>query len=163
MVFLILFILIPLIEIALFAAIGGEIGVLNTLLLCVASATAGVMILQRQGLKTFFNLNEANNRGEIPIQQIFDGFCLFIAGILLIIPGFFTDFIAFALLIPPIRVVLRQSLAGWVQVHGFPGGPGARPGQDGPNGPSSTYTALDVEYEEISVTDPDDDTKKIGS
>jgi UPF0716 protein FxsA len=160
MVLLVLFILIPLIEIALFAAIGGEIGVLNTLLLCVASATAGIMILQRQGLSTFFNLNEANNRGEVPIQQIFDGFCLFIAGILLIIPGFFTDFIAFALLIPPVRVFLRQSLAGWVQVNGFPGSTTAR--TNSPDRPSSSYTALDVEYEEISVTDPDDETKKIG-
>ncbi|WP_435640681.1 FxsA family protein [Micavibrio aeruginosavorus] len=160
MVLLVLFILIPLIEIALFAAIGGEIGVLNTLLLCVASATAGVMILQRQGLSTFFNLNEANSLGEVPIQQIFDGFCLFIAGILLIIPGFFTDFIAFALLIPPIRVILRKSLAGWVQVHGFPGATTAR--ARNPDQSQSSYTALDVEYEEISVTDPDDDTKKIG-
>lgn len=161
MVFLILFIVIPLIEIALFAAIGGEIGVLNTLLLCVASATAGIMILQRQGLSTFFNLNEANRSGEMPIQQIFDGFCLFIAGILLIIPGFFTDFIAFALLIPPIRVFLRQSLAGWVQVHGFPG-PRSTRGSSADD-TAARYTALDVEYEEISVTDPDDENKKIGS
>ena len=126
-----------------------------------ASATAGVLILQRQGLSTFFNLNEANRSGEMPIQQIFDGFCLFIAGILLIIPGFFTDFIAFALLIPPIRVFLRQSLAGWVQVHGFPGT--RTPHGHNAGDTATRYTALDVEYEEISVTDPDDENKKIGS
>ena len=146
MFILVLFIAIPLIEIILFAQVGAEIGLLQTILLCLLTAGVGMILVRKQGLDTLFSLNEANNRGEIPIQQIFDGFCIAVAGIFLITPGFFTDAVGFALLIPPVRAILRQNLARHIEAGTF-----GKPFHTHRNDPtSSPYNALDVEYEEIS-------------
>lgn len=110
MIFLIILLFLPLIEIALFAQVGGEIGALNTVLLCLAAGVAGSLLVQYQGLKTTLSIQQALDRGEMPVQEMFDGICKFMAGILLIIPGFFTDAIALLLLLPPVRLWLRHYL-----------------------------------------------------
>lgn len=106
-----IFLIIPLIEIALFISIGGEIGMLNTLLLCVVTALLGAVLLKAQGLRTFLAARGALQRGQLPIAEIFDGLCLAVAGALLLTPGFFTDAIGFSLMVPALRSVLRQQIA----------------------------------------------------
>ena len=106
MLFFIIFLIIPLIEIALFVTIGEEIGLVTTLLLSVLTAIIGASLLRQQGLKVLFSAQKQLSTGDLPLQEIFDGFCLAIAGTTLITPGFFTDFIGFMLLLPPIRHVL---------------------------------------------------------
>ncbi len=110
MIFLIILLFLPLIEIALFAQVGSEIGALNTVLLCLAAGVAGSLLVQYQGLKTTLSIQQALDRGEMPVQEMFDGICKFMAGILLILPGFFTDMVALLLLIPPVRLWLRHYL-----------------------------------------------------
>ena len=110
MIFLIFLLFYPLLEIALFASIGGEIGAGATIMLCIAAMIAGSLLVQYQGLKTTLSIQQALDRGEMPVQDMFDGICKFMAGILLILPGFFSDAVALVLLIPFMREWLRLYL-----------------------------------------------------
>lgn len=105
-----LFFMLPALEIATFIVVGDAIGVFATLLLCVFSAVAGVMIVQKQGIDTLFRGREALEAGRFPGQAMFDGFCIVAAGALLILPGFVSDAAGFALLVPAVRDGLRRWL-----------------------------------------------------
>lgn len=108
MPFFIIFVIIPLTEISLFIAVGERIGLLPTLLLCVLSAIIGSVLLRRQGMATLLSVHHSMAQGGMPLQEIFDGVCLAMAGVLLMTPGFLTDAMGFALLVPAVRVrVLR--------------------------------------------------------
>ncbi len=111
MPFLVLFILIPIAEVYAFLAVGDEIGILNTLLLCIVTAFIGGYLVKRQGIETLFNAQKNLQGGKLPVQQLFDGFCLIIAGALLLTPGFVTDIAGFLLLLPPFRQFLSQKLS----------------------------------------------------
>lgn len=110
MIFFFIFFILPLIEISLFIVVGQSVGVLNTILLCVLAGFAGSFILKTQGIRTLLAIQETTKRGQIPLQEMFDGFCMAVAGGLLLLPGFFSDIVAAALLIPPVRTVLREQL-----------------------------------------------------
>ena len=101
-----LFILIPLIEIYLFIKVGASIGAFNTILLILATAVIGVALLRRQGMSTLQKVQLQMQQGELPAIGMIEGIMLFVAGALLLTPGFFTDTIGFILLIPPLRKVL---------------------------------------------------------
>ena len=105
-----LFLFIPLIEIAAFIEIGGRIGLGATILLVVTTAIIGTILLRRQGTETMQSLRASLSNGKFPANALFDGFCLVIAGALLITPGFFTDIIGMVLFIPPFRKFLRKIL-----------------------------------------------------
>lgn len=106
MPFFIIFLIIPLIEIALFIQVGDQIGLVSTLLLCVLTAALGGFLIRQQGLQTLFSVRGAMAQGQLPVQALFDGLCLAVAGALLLTPGFFTDAIGFSLLVPPVRRAL---------------------------------------------------------
>lgn len=108
MPFFIIFVIIPLTEISLFIAVGERIGVLSTLLLCVLMAILGSILLRQQGMATLLSAHRSMAKGDMPLQEVFDGICLALAGVLLMTPGFLTDAMGFALLVPAVRVrVLR--------------------------------------------------------
>lgn len=111
MPFLILFIMVPIAEVYAFLAVGDEIGILPTLLLCVLTAIIGGILVKQQGLETLFNAQKNMQAGKLPVQEIFDGFALIIAGGLLLTPGFVTDICGFLLLIPSFRRILREKLS----------------------------------------------------
>lgn len=108
--FLFIFILIPLVEVAVFAAAGDEIGILNTLVLCLVTAMFGGFLVKKQGMETLMKGQLNLNKGVLPVQEMFDGICLIAAGAMLITPGFVTDSIGFLLLIPAVRVFVKQLL-----------------------------------------------------
>ena len=103
-------ILTPIIEIAVFIALGGEIGIWNTITLIVITAIIGAWLLKTQGLTTLRRAQESLDRHIFPVTELFDGICLLVAGILLLTPGFVTDFMGFLLFIPPARIALRAWL-----------------------------------------------------
>lgn len=109
-ILLLLFLIIPAIEIALFIQIGGAIGVIPTLLLIVITAVLGVTLLRMQGLRTLVRVQESLDRGEIPAIELIEGMMLLISGAFLLTPGFFTDAVGFAVLVPAIR----RSVALWL-------------------------------------------------
>ena len=111
MPFLILFILIPLMEIMVFISVSGKIGLGTALLFALFTAVLGGIIVKYQGIQTMITAQGALQRGEIPGKELFDGLCLVAAGATLITPGFITDAIGFALLVPAVRDVLRRKLA----------------------------------------------------
>lgn len=111
MPFLILFVLIPLAEVYTFINVGEEIGVFKTLILCVITAVIGGSLVKVQGLQTIMKARQNFMAGTLPLKELFDGLCLVIAGALLLTPGFVTDSVGFALLIPAFRRVLRPMVA----------------------------------------------------
>lgn len=153
-----LFIGIPLIEIYLFIEIGGAIGVWSTIGLVVLTAFIGTALLRQQGLATLARAQSELDQQHLPVRELFDGVCLLVGGLLLLTPGFLTDALGFALLIPPLRAVLGRgiwaALARSRNVHfsvsGGAGGPFGRdpghgPGQGRRHGPGPGGPVLDGE------------------
>ena len=106
------FLAIPLIEIYLLIEVGAQIGAEWTIAAVVATAVIGAALVRRQGLKTLSNLRSSLNAGETPALVLLEGAILLIAGALLLTPGFFTDALGFACLIPPLR---RRAIRGWLE------------------------------------------------
>ena len=103
---LILFISIPLIEIYLFIKIGSQIGAFNTLLLILLTAIIGVGYARYEGFNTFRSGVSQLVRNELPIYEIISGAAIAFAAILLILPGFATDFLGFLLIFPISRKLI---------------------------------------------------------
>ena len=105
------FIGMPLLEIAVFIEVGGAIGVWPTIGLTVATALAGSLLLRHQGLTTLMRARAQMDRGELPARELFEGLCLVLAGALLLVPGFVTDALGLLLFLPPFRRLLRLLIA----------------------------------------------------
>ena len=149
----VLFILIPLVELILFMVLGRYFGILGTLGLIVITAVLGANLTRSQGLQTLARLQQKLARGEVPGAEIIGGTLILTAGIFLITPGFLTDVIGFALLVPPLRELLGHWLLARcsksVQWQGPPsahphGSPPASPGNRRPTGTSGPQV-IDVE------------------
>lgn len=110
MIFFLIFLFLPLIEISVFITVGKEIGIWNTILFCILAAVAGSILVRIQGFKTITAIQAHLGRGQMPLQEVFDGLCIALAGVLLMLPGFFTDIVGFSLLVPPLRARLRNVL-----------------------------------------------------
>ena len=108
MPFIVIFLVIPFVELAIFASVSEHIGIWTTLSLAFITAIIGGLLVKYQGIQTIFSMRQAMDQGKMPISEIFDGFCLVAAGALLITPGFLTDTIGFTLLVPPARAALRH-------------------------------------------------------
>ena len=105
--FLVLFITIPLIEIAILIKIGSIIGAGYTIALVIGTAFLGVSLLRIQGISTFAKVQVNIAKGQLPATELIEGLILLISGVLLLTPGFFTDMLGFLMLVP----ILRQRLA----------------------------------------------------
>ncbi len=113
-ILLVLFFLIPLLEIYLLIQVGGWIGPLYTVFLVVFTALLGAFLLRAQGFATLQRVRATMARGELPAMEMLEGALLLIGGALLLTPGFFTDAIGFVCLIPQ----LRQGLLRWALKRG---------------------------------------------
>lgn len=105
-----LFLLVPVLEIYLLIQIGGVIGALPTIGLVVLTAVLGAALLRQQGLTTLMRLQSNLDRGDLPAFELLEGAVLLVGGALLLTPGFFTDAIGFAALLPMTRRPLIQWL-----------------------------------------------------
>jgi UPF0716 family protein affecting phage T7 exclusion len=108
-----LFVLFPLLELWVFVEACGEIGFFTALLLLVLAGIIGSGLVRYQGFQTVLAMHDALDRGRVPLNTLFDGFCIVAAGILLIFPGFISDIMALLLLMPRMRGFLRS----FVQKH----------------------------------------------
>lgn len=97
------FTMLPLFEIAGFIIIGGKIGVGYTFLWVILSAFAGVYFLTTMGGKTLLKARDSVKSDVYPFEEMFDGICILIGALLLIFPGFVSDFLAVFLLVPFLR------------------------------------------------------------
>ncbi|WP_333828907.1 FxsA family protein [Pararhodobacter sp.] len=112
---LLILLLLPLIEIALFIAVGGWLGLWATLALVVLSALAGVLILRGQHDRAL-QMMQGGLRHVAPGTFLAQGAFRMFAGMLLIAPGFFTDAIALILLLPPVQRMIVRSLGKGISV-----------------------------------------------
>lgn len=101
----------PLIEIALFIVIGQAIGVLPTLLGILVTGAIGALVLRWQGVATLRELQVRLQRGEMPARQMGDAVLIGLAGLLLVLPGYFTDLLGLLLLLPWTRRLIALLLA----------------------------------------------------
>ncbi len=106
----IIFVVVPIIEIALFIQAGEWFGLGPTLATIVLTAVIGVSLLRQQGLSTLYKAQQKMSQGEIPAMEMVEGIMLAVAGALLITPGFFTDTIGFLLLVPILRQFLFSNI-----------------------------------------------------
>ncbi len=111
---LLLFIIVPIVEMVILIEVGGIIGALPTVALVVLTAMAGIWLLRWQGLATLARMQDKLARNEIPDTELLEGVMLLIGGALLLTPGFVTDAIGFCCLLPG----TRRPLARWTLRQG---------------------------------------------
>lgn len=170
-VLFLLFIVLPVAELMVLIKVGSIIGVLYTAMLILLTAMIGATLLRKQGMETLLRANQRLQNGEIPAAEVFQGFLLALGGAFLLTPGFVTDALGFALLLPQARQYLAVRLMKNMekpngfrvystfdasQAGGFQSG-------DGPDvfstGRSAHRTAqdgeiIDAEFEEVNETLP---------
>ena len=134
---LLAFVLVPMIEIALFIQVGGAIGLWPTLGLVVLTAIVGTLLVRSQGFMTMRRLQNVMTEGTNPLDPVLHGLMIVVGAVMLLTPGFFTDAVGLSLMIPPVRTwVLRQiSKRAEVRMAGH------RPPADEPL--DADYTVLD--------------------
>ena len=144
MILFLAFLVVPLIEIALFIQIGGAIGLWPTLGIVVGTAFLGTWLVRNQGRMAMGQLRSSFERLDNPAEPLAHGAMILVAGALLLTPGFFTDLVGFALLMPPIRVAAFRYLKSRVQVQSFDMG----------TRPPANRDIIDGDYEEVRPRDP---------
>jgi len=107
---LILFITIPLLELALLIKIGTLIGTFNTILLILITGIVGAALAKQQGLGVITRIREDMALGRVPSDELFNGVCILVGGFLLLTPGLLTDALGFSLLIPSTRQGIKKYL-----------------------------------------------------
>ena len=104
--FLLIFICLPALEIYLLIKVGGHVGAFNTVALIFLTAVIGIYFAKHQSMQTFKSGMVNLYQNKMPIYEMMSGASIAIAALLLIIPGFFTDFLGFLLLVPFTRKIL---------------------------------------------------------
>ena len=105
-----LFTVVPAIELVLLIKVGSYIGAINTLLIIVFTGVLGAYLARMQGFIVLQKIQKNINKGVMPSEELMDGVMILIGGIVLLTPGFITDFIGFSLLIPLTRLVIKRYL-----------------------------------------------------
>ena len=159
-----LFVAVPILEIALFIEVGGLIGLWPTLAIVVLTALAGTVLVRTQGLQTLRQLQANLAQGRDPVSPIAHGALILVAGILLLTPGFFTDTVGLCLLIPPLRAALIRWGASrlTITVAGRVAPTGARPSPPPRRPGASSSEPLDADYEVLDETPPANASERPG-
>ncbi len=136
------FLSVPLIEIALFIQIGGAIGLWSTLGIVVLTAVIGTFLVRTQGALAMNSLRQSFGTLSDPSEPLAHGAMILVSGALLLTPGFFTDAVGFALLIPGVRSAVFRYLKSRIKVQSFEMGshPRQRPQE---------ADIIDGEFEEV--------------
>lgn len=114
---LLLFMAVPLIEIALFIQVGGWLGLWPTLLIVILTAMAGTYLVRSQGAQAMAQLRTSFDDLRDPTEPLAHGAMILFSGALLLTPGFFTDAVGFALLVPGVRRWVMVQVKKRVNVH----------------------------------------------
>ena len=136
-----IFILVPLAELYVIIQVGNAIGLIPTLVLLLADALLGSMLLRHQGRAAWMQFNRALAENRLPHKEVFDGILVIMGGALLLTPGFITDIFGLILLIPPTRAIVRGITSRIVRRRMAMGatmwtmGRGQRPPRQAPSGP----------------------------
>lgn len=149
-----LFVVVPLLELALLIKVGQVVGFLPTMALVVFTGVTGAWLARLEGLRTLWKLREDLARGQLPGQAIMDGMSILLGAAFLLTPGIITDVVGFSLLLPVtrrgiqrrVRKRLEQSIRdGAIQMTVLDvGGFGAHPSRPEPwKDPDNEVNRLD--------------------
>ena len=123
---LLLFTLVPIVELAVLIEIGQHLGMLPTVTLVLATGALGAALARREGIQAFHRLRDSIGQGSFPGEAILDGVLILGGGLLLLTPGILTDLLGFAALVPGTRYFIKYYLktaierrirSGSIQVH----------------------------------------------
>ncbi len=118
---LLLFIIVPLLELWILIDIGSFIGTGPTLLIIIGTGVLGAYLARKEGFRTFFSIQQKLNEGQIPADEMFDGLIILIAGAVLLTPGIITDIFGFLLLYAPTRkrfkIWMKQKFSGHIDTR----------------------------------------------
>jgi UPF0716 protein FxsA len=112
-ILIVLFVVVPILELWVIIEIGGLIGVWPTVALLLGGALLGSLLLRHQGRGAWRRFNEAIAARRFPGKEVADGALIVIGATLLLTPGFLTDVVGLLLLLPPTRALARRLLRGW--------------------------------------------------
>jgi UPF0716 protein FxsA len=130
LLFLAIFVIAPLVELYVLIEVGARIGAFSTIVLSVFTAVLGGWLVRLQGFAVLYRVQGAMARGEVPALELLEGAMLLLTGLALLLPGFITDAVGFALLVPPLR---RALILWYLRRNGTlrPGPPPPRPPPSG--------------------------------
>jgi len=114
-----LFVGVPVLEIALFLQVGGWVGMWPTLGIVILTAAVGTVLVRSQGLAQLAKLQNSFQEMRDPTETLAHGAMVLASGLLLLTPGFFTDAVGFALLVPGIRTVILRYVRSKIRVQSF--------------------------------------------
>ena len=152
-------VVVPIIEIALFIEVGGLIGLWPTIAIVILTAILGAALLRRQGLAALADVQERLRQGQDPREPLVHGLLILIAGIVLLTPGFFTDAVGFALLVPAIRSTLIRSIGRRIVVASVAAAERRRTTTERPHGPGpgpASGQTIVTDYEDVTETPNED-------
>lgn len=137
-VLVVLLVLVPLAELYVIIHVGQAIGALNTIALLLLVSAAGAWLVKREGMSVWRRFQLQVQSGNVPGREVADGVMILSAGALLLAPGFLTDIVGMALLLPPVRALVRAGVlrraarrAGVIRYEAGPGGGGRWSGTRG--------------------------------
>lgn len=107
---IVLFVTVPLAELALLIWVGARIGTLTTIAIVILTGILGATLARFQGVAAWRRFQERTARGELPQGDLVDGLLILIAGAVLLTPGLITDVAGFLLLVPAVRAAIRRSI-----------------------------------------------------
>ncbi len=107
---ILIFIVVPLIEILLLIEIGSRIGALNTIFIIVLTGILGASLMRHQGFTIIRNIQRDLSQGRMPTGELINGTLVLVGGIVLLTPGFFTDAVGFVLLLPATRALILKKI-----------------------------------------------------
>lgn len=107
------FVVLPVVEIWLLTQVASQIGWPLALVWVIADSLIGAWLVRREGLGVIRRVRDSLGAARMPTNELADGAMIFFASALMLTPGFLTDFLGLALLIPPIRALLRPPVIAW--------------------------------------------------
>lgn len=115
--FFLLVMLLPIVEVYILVQIGHATEIWVPFAIVMGSIIAGTVVTRWQGLRVFQRIRDDARSGRMPADALVDAFLILLAGILLIIPGVITDIVGIALLIPPLRTLMKRGAKAWLRRH----------------------------------------------
>jgi UPF0716 protein FxsA len=131
-----IFIVVPLLELYVIIQVGQEIGALNTIGILILISVVGAYLSKREGMGVIARVRRQAEAGQVPTNELIDGFLILVGAIFLLVPGFISDAIGILMLFPPTRAIFRGFLKRRFRIltfGGFGGFNRSGPGRPGPD------------------------------
>jgi len=145
-------IVIPVVEISVFIQASEQIGFWSIVGLVIITAMIGSALLRHQGFTTLSNFHKCINTGKFPIDELFNGLCILLAGAFLITPGFVTDGFGLILFLPNFREIIKKFVRNQLKKRTILT-PGADPDFQEQNNKKPNSIIIDGEFHEIKTKD----------